>query len=452
MPTSDDEDTPLNFPDDLFILPDMSRPIVDLNLDDIGPELRQMEVDLNARIFGQERAIRHLIRETARCEAGMVQPGKPAGIFMFLGSPGVGKSQLAYEFALRLLSITIEQDAEGNPFEPLTLIDCTELSESVSITDLIGSKKGYVGWGMKAPLRQDNIDNPHFQQLSAKNPEYRERFRKLYEKHQQRLALVNNESLHDTLINKYRLDYQNLVKEFRQFHGGPFKKVILFDEIESAHKTIFELLKSIMNGHPLSLTDGSKTNFENAFIIITSNIGQENLIRIFLEGAGEVTGIGFHSPTQVMDADAVHNKMYHSVLRAAEAFFPPALISRARNNVVVLDPLSSLVSKKIVHGKLSDIQKLFRGARILGKRPMDWQLNVEFTPEFKEFIQANGTHLQYGARPLEQVIERYVEVPLANLKNSRQIMPGDKVLLDVEDWVNPKTGKTEKKLKITRVI
>lgn len=170
--------------------------------------------------------------------------------------------------------------------------------------------------------------------------------------------------------------------------NAPFKKVVLFDEIESAHKNVLKLLITIANGKPLKLSDGKKTSFENTLIFLTSNIAHEKIQYLLTEahgeGEGEGEGMGFRdrrkkSGPAVLSAvqqEALDQKIYRAASRQVARVFPTALMSRLRDNIVVFRPLSLGTREKIVQGKLLDIQKMFMGIPVPGRSVMEWHLSI----------------------------------------------------------------------------
>lgn len=417
---------------DPFEAPDFQDFLLELDTDDPGPYLRNLEEHLKSRVLGQDRAIRHVVRALSISEAKMLQPGEPAGLLLFAGPPGVGKTELAYQAALAWLGIDIAADIDGLPYEPLTKIDCTQLTEQISITELIGSKKGYVGYTDEVPFHQQKLDEPHYNQLRKNyNPE----FSKIQDEFLRRVKIAGNDDQTKKQVSAW---YQREYKKFQaqiESHK-PFKGVILLDEVEKAHEVIHNLILSIANGKPLKLSDGSRTNFENKLIIMTSNIGWQKIQQLLQEarGGGNIGIVDREQAGREMSVEEtmmLDQKIYSTVFREIEKFFSAAFMSRIRRKIIVFRPLSRELLRRIVYQKLSDIQMLFAGLPVSGKKAAGVNLSLRFSAEFQEFILAKSTDSQYGVRDLEQVIEKYVEEKVANLLNSGNAQAGDSIVFDI---------------------
>ena len=175
-------------------------PITSINQDE-GDKLLRMEEELHHRVISQERAISALSRAIRRSRAGLKSPNRPVGSFVFLGPTGVGKTELARALANFLFGSD----------SALIRFDMSEYMEKHSVSKLIGSPPGYVGYEEGGQLTEKVKRNPYC--------------------------------------------------------------VVLLDEIEKAHPDLFNILLQVFeDGH---LTDGlgNRVNFKNAIVIMTSNIG-----------------------------------------------------------------------------------------------------------------------------------------------------------------------------------
>jgi len=169
-------------------------------------KLLQLEEELHQRVIGQEEAIRAVADAVRRSRAGLQDPKRPIGSFIFLGTTGVGKTELAKALAEYLF------DDENM----MTRIDMSEYQEKFSVTRLIGSPPGYVGYDEGGQLTEAIRRKPY--------------------------------------------------------------SVVLFDEIEKAHPDVFNVLLQVLDDGRLTDNKGRTVNFKNTIIIMTSNIGS-NLIR-----------------------------------------------------------------------------------------------------------------------------------------------------------------------------
>ncbi len=166
-----------------------------------------IENELNKRVVGQERAIEEISKAVKRASAGIQDPNKPIGVFMFLGPTGVGKTELT-----KALSEFLFADSGA-----MLRIDMSEYMEKHSVSKLIGSPPGYIGY-----------ENAGFLTEAIRRKPY---------------------------------------------------QIILFDEIEKAHDDIFNLLLQVFDDGRLTDSQGKMVNFKNTIIILTSNIGAELIIQ-----------------------------------------------------------------------------------------------------------------------------------------------------------------------------
>ena len=169
-------------------------------------KLLQLEDELHERVVGQEEAITAIADAVRRNRAGLQDPKRPIGSFIFLGTTGVGKTELAKALAEYLF------DDENM----LTRIDMSEYQEKFSVTRLIGSPPGYVGYDEGGQLTEAIRRKPY--------------------------------------------------------------SVVLFDEIEKAHPDVFNVLLQVLDDGQLTDSLGRKVDFKNTIVIMTSNIGS-SLIR-----------------------------------------------------------------------------------------------------------------------------------------------------------------------------
>lgn len=169
-------------------------------------KLLQLEAELHKRVIGQDEAIIAVANAVRRSRAGLKDPKRPIGSFIFLGTTGVGKTELAKALAEVLF------DDENM----MTRIDMSEYQEKFSVTRLIGSPPGYVGYEEGGQLTEAIRRKPY--------------------------------------------------------------SVVLFDEIEKAHPDVFNILLQVLDDGRLTDNKGRVVNFKNTIIIMTSNLGS-HLIR-----------------------------------------------------------------------------------------------------------------------------------------------------------------------------
>ena len=171
-----------------------------------GEKLLHLEDELHKRVIGQDEAIRAISDAVRRSRAGLNDPRRPIGSFIFMGTTGVGKTELAKALA----------DYLFNDENMMTRIDMSEYQEKFSVTRLIGSPPGYVGYDEGGQLTEAVRRKPY--------------------------------------------------------------SVVLFDEIEKAHPDVFNVLLQVLDDGRLTDNKGRTVNFKNTIIIMTSNLGSD-LIR-----------------------------------------------------------------------------------------------------------------------------------------------------------------------------
>ncbi|MDE7230615.1 MAG: ATP-dependent Clp protease ATP-binding subunit, partial [Oscillospiraceae bacterium] len=216
--------------------------------EDESERLSHLEDFLRERVIGQDRAVKLVANAVRRGRAGLRDPGRPIGSFLFLGQTGVGKTELS-----KALAEGVFGDAKR-----MIRFDMSEFTERHSISKLIGSPPGYVG--------------------------YEEQGR--------------------------------LIKEVRS-NGY---SVVLFDEIEKAHPEVLNILLQILEDGKLTASDGRVADFKNTIVIMTGNVGAEELCRSYV-GFGSVKGGS------------------SDVMRTLKKQFRPELLGRI-DNVVVFDRLT----------------------------------------------------------------------------------------------------------------
>ncbi|HRY62567.1 MAG TPA: AAA family ATPase [Candidatus Paceibacterota bacterium] len=183
-------------------------------LEEEADKLQRMEEELKKRVVGQDEAIRKISEAIRRSRAGVSDPDRPIGSFMFLGPSGVGKTELA-----RTLSQFLFNDEKA-----IIRIDMSEFMEKHSVSKLIGSPPGYVGYDEAGKL---------------------------------------------TEMVKHR----------------PYS-IVLFDEIEKAHPEVFNILLQVLDNGRLTDSKGRTVNFKNTVIIMTSNVGSEFVNKMETIGFG----------------------------------------------------------------------------------------------------------------------------------------------------------------------
>lgn len=252
--------------------------------------------------------------------------------------------------------------------EPHTVvkIDCAEFQHSHEIAKLIGSPPGYLGHRETSPmLTQENLDKAHTE---------------------------------DTKLT-----------------------FVLFDEIEKASDSLWQLLLGILDKATLTLGDNRKVDFSKTIVIMTSNLGAREMSDM-ISG-----GIGF-APTKsdkVSDDNEVDTKIYRTALEAAKRKFSPEFMNRI-DKVVVFRSLKEHHLRKILDIELALVQE-----RITESAGTKFVFECSATA--KDFLLNEGIDLKYGARHLKRAIERFLVYPLSNLVATQQVETGDLVMVDFDE-------------------
>jgi ATP-dependent Clp protease ATP-binding subunit ClpB len=266
----------------------------------------------------------------------------------------------------------IEAAAEvlfGNP-NAVIKIDCAEFQHSHEIAKLIGSPPGYLGHRETSPmLTQDNLDHYHTEET--------------------KLSLV------------------------------------LFDEIEKASDSLWQLLLGILDKATLTLGDNRRVDFSKTMVIMTSNLGAREMSEMISGGIGFAPGKGAKNPNDT----EIDQKIYRTALEAARRKFSPEFMNRI-DKVVVFRSLKEHHLRQILDLELQAVQD-----RIMASAGTKFVFRC--TDSAKDMLLREGIDLKYGARHLKRAIERFLVYPLSNLVATEQVGLGDLVNVDL----NQETGK-----------
>ena len=185
--------------------------------------------------------------------------------------------------------------------------------------------------------------------------------------------------------------------------------VILFDEVEKAHPDVFNLMLQALDEGYMTDSGGRKIDFRNTVIIMTSNIGSRQL-----KDFG--TGVGFGTQTKQLNQEKESKMVVETQLKK---FFSPEFLNRI-DDIIVFD---SLKKEEII--KILDV----RMARML-KRIEDLGYNISITDSAKSFLADKGFDADFGARPLQRALQKYLEEPLAERVLQGTLKEGDELVVD----------------------
>ena len=308
-------------------------------------KLLRMEDELHKRVIGQEDAVKAVSQAIRRTRAGLKDPKRPSGSFIFLGPSGVGKTELAKTLAEFLFG-----DEES-----LIQLDMSEYMEKHTVSRLVGSPPGYVG----------------------------------YEEGGQLTEAVRRK---------------------------PFS-VVLFDEIEKAHPDVFNTLLQILEEGRLTDSQGRSVDFRNTVLIMTSNLGTQDLRK---------ANLGFSKADEAIS----YERMKAKVNDALKQHFRPEFLNRI-DDTIVFHELSKGEVTEIVDLMIRRVTVQLEGQG----------LGLELTPAAKTLLADRGYDPTLGARPLRRAIQRMVEDSLSERLLWKEFRAGETIIVDAEPDVA--TGELE---------
>ena len=280
---------------------------------------------MNKRVKGQEYAL-HLVSEAIiRARAGIKDPNRPIGSFIFLGPTGVGKTEVAKTLASELF------DDERH----MVRIDMSEYMESHSVSRLIGSPPGYIGYDEGGQLTEAIRRNPY--------------------------------------------------------------SIVLFDEIEKAHRDVLNILLQILDDGRITDSQGRTVDFKNTIIIMTSNLGSHYIL----------------DNTENTEDD---------VMSELKSNFKPEFINRI-DEIIIFKSLSKEIIYSILNKIISDLET----------RLKDKRLSIQLTNEAKEYIINEAYDEKFGARPIKRYVQRNIESLIANEIIKDNIKYGQTINIDIKN-------------------
>lgn len=185
--------------------------------------------------------------------------------------------------------------------------------------------------------------------------------------------------------------------------------VILFDEVEKAHPDVFNLLLQVLDDGRLTDGKGRVVNFKNTIIIMTSNIGSTHIQKM--------QSIGFSGNTLNQDYEQTKERVMDSL----KDFFRPEFLNRL-DEVMVFDVLSPETIMDIVQIRVAQILK-----RMVAK-----DIKLSLTPAVYEYLADKGYDPQFGARPLNRLIQNTILNRVANMILGGDVKPGETILIDIK--------------------
>lgn len=299
-------------------------PVQNLKKSD-SERLLHLEDELHKRVIGQDEAVHAVATAIRRARAGMKDPKRPIGSFLFLGTTGVGKTELARALAECMFG------SEKN----MIRFDMSEYMEKHEVSRLVGAPPGYVGYEEGGQLTDAVRRNPY--------------------------------------------------------------SVILFDEVEKAHMDFFNILLQVLDDGRLTDGQGRTVDFTNCVIIMTSNLGSN-----FLKGhMGKKLGFSSGEKEEKKESFEDIRKM---IMDEVKRTFRPEFINRI-DEIIVFHPLTPENLSEIVDLMLKKVAVKLE----------HFHVTLDVSDEAKKVIIADGTDVEYGARPLKRTIQKEMEDPISEL-------------------------------------
>ncbi|NLU10336.1 MAG: ATP-dependent chaperone ClpB [Tepidanaerobacter acetatoxydans] len=302
---------------------------VDKLLEGEKEKLLHLEDILHRRVVGQDEAVKAVADAILRARAGIKDPSRPIGSFIFLGPTGVGKTELAKALAEALF------DDERN----IIRIDMSEYMEKHAVSRLIGAPPGYVGYEEGGQLTEAVRTHPY--------------------------------------------------------------SVILFDEIEKAHNDVFNVLLQILDDGRLTDGKGRTINFKNTVLIMTSNIGSQEILE-------------YQS-----SRDKNFSQIKEKVLNLLKHYFKPEFLNRV-DEIIVFHPLEPEHVEKIAELLLNNFAQRVKNTA---------GINLTWSEKSVRYLAEKGYDPLFGARPLKRLIQQEIETPLSR-KIIEGVKPGEVINID----------------------
>lgn len=288
-------------------------------------KLLHLNENMKKRVKGQDEALNLVSEAIIRARAGIKDPNRPIGSFLFLGPTGVGKTEVARTLAYELF------DDERH----MIRIDMSEYMEAHSVSRLVGAPPGYVGYDEGGQLTEAVRRNPY--------------------------------------------------------------SIVLFDEIEKAHRDVFNILLQILDDGRITDSQGRTVDFKNTIIILTSNLGSE----------------------YILDKEENSEEL---VMNAVRHTFKPEFINRL-DEIIVFHSLSKDVVYDILDKIISEIEYRLR----------DQKIKITLTEKAKDYIIDQSYDENYGARPIKRYVSRHLETLIANKLIQDEIKFNSEIIVDLED-------------------
>nr|WP_212113188.1 AAA family ATPase [Candidatus Shikimatogenerans silvanidophilus] len=299
-------------------------------------KILNLENELGKKVIGQKQAIKSISDSIIISRAGLQDEKKIIGSFLFMGTTGVGKTELAKSLSEYLF------ENEKN----LIRIDMSEYQEKNSISKFIGSPPGYIGYDEGGQLTELVRRKPY--------------------------------------------------------------SVILLDEIEKAHKDIFNILLQLLDDGRLTDNKGRIVNFKNTIIIMTSNIGFNIINQNFFDKMNEFE-----------DEKIIINNTKNKLINLLKTFLKPEFLNRI-DDIILFKPLNKKDIKEIVKLQLNNLVNFLEKKGII----------MKYTIDSIEYLAKKGYNPYFGARPIKRYIKNDIINKLSKKILKEEIKKNSIILLD----------------------
>jgi len=305
--------------------------------------LLKMEEELNKAIIGQGEAIKAIAKAVRRARAGLKDPRRPIGSFIFLGPTGVGKTESTKALAKFMFG---SEDA-------LIQLDMSEFMERHTASRLVGAPPGYIGYEDAGQLTEALRRRPY--------------------------------------------------------------SIVVFDEVEKAHPEVHNMLLQIMEEGHLSDARGHTVDFRNAIIVMTTNVGAEEIKK--------QTSLGFQLKRDEKTEERLsYEEMRKKLTESLKRVFRPEFINRV-DSIIVFRALNKDDIRQIVNLELNKVTE----------RLVEHEVTLTASEAALDLLAEQGYDPEMGARPLRRIIQLKVEDPLSDALLAGTFHEGDTILVDVEE-------------------
>jgi len=298
-------------------------------------KLLELEKEISKRMVGQIEAVQSVSDSIRRSRSGLQDENRPIGSFLFLGTTGVGKTELAKSLAEILF------DDEQN----IVRIDMSEYQEQHSVSRLIGAPPGYVGYDEGGQLTEAVRRRPY--------------------------------------------------------------SVILLDEIEKAHPDTFNILLQLLDEGRLTDSKGRTADFRNTIVIMTSNIGSNEIQKSFEE---------------IEDFDKAKNEAKERSMTLLKKSLKPEFLNRI-DEIILFSPLTKKEIRRIVELQFKKVSSKLKNKDI----------DISLTKEALNKLSELGFDPEYGARPVKRVIQKNIIDNLSKMILSEELDSKSELIIDYFD-------------------